>query len=133
MNIHICSRFLLILAVLVFGGYSPCQAASDEVHRTLVVTSNLKGAPARLIIRRIPNLGKFLTAAVWIDGVPIKPIQYGASYEGFLSPGRHTLSALAVPDPTSSVRWQTTIDFRSGRTYAFTALADSGHLILKPY
>ena len=86
---------------------------------------------ARLIVRRDPGLGNFLIAHLHIDGVPVATIGYGRTYEGFLSPGRHVLSLLPTPNP----RWPTPssmiLDVRSGQTYSFTLIGDSGHLILE--
>jgi hypothetical protein len=133
MKIHHCSRFFLLLALLFLSGYVPCLAASDEVRsqRAILVTPEYKGGSAHLIIRRTPNLGKFLTTSLWIDGNPVGGIPYGGSYNGFLSPGRHILSTLGVPYPAWAMPWQTTVDVRSGHTYVFTAMGDhAGHVIL---
>ena len=88
-------------------------------------------APARLIIRRNPNLGFNVIARLWIDGQPAGSIGYGHTYEGFLAPGHHVLAVLASPNPRSPTPWQLPLDVRSGQTYGFTAVTDgSGNLIL---
>jgi hypothetical protein len=86
---------------------------------------------ARLIVRRDPGLGNYLIAHLRVDGVPVAAIAYGRTYEGFLPPGRHVLSLLPTPNP----RWPTPsamiLDARSGQTYSFTLIGNSGYLILQ--
>ena len=110
--------------------------SSDAQSRRTVVAESavvqpVKGA-ARLIVRRDPALGNYLIAHLRVDGVLVGVFGYGRTYEGFLSPGRHVLSLLATPSP----KWPTPsgmiLDARSGETYTFTAIGDSGHLILLP-
>ena len=91
----------------------------------------VKGA-ARLIVRRDPALGTFLIAHLRVDGVLVGVFGYGRTYEGFLSPGRHVLSLLATPSPKWPTPLGMILDARSGETYNFTAIGDSGHLILLP-
>jgi len=66
-----------------------------------------------------------------VDGVPVALIGYGRSDEGLLPPGRHVLSLLPTPNPKWPTPWQMTLDARSGQTYSFTAIGNSGFLILR--
>jgi hypothetical protein len=86
---------------------------------------------ARLIVCRDPSLGTFLIAHLDVDGVPVAAIGYGRTYQGFLSPGRHVLSVLPTPDPTWPTPPAMILDVRSGQTYSFTLIGDSGYLILQ--
>jgi hypothetical protein len=94
------------------------------------VVRPVEGA-ARLIVYRDPSLGTFLIAHLDVDGVPVAVIGYGRTYEGFLSPGRHVLSVLPTPDPTWPTPPAMILDVRSGQTYSFTLIGDSGYLILQ--
>jgi hypothetical protein len=86
---------------------------------------------ARLIIRRIPNLGNHVIVDLYVDGAAVADIGYGRTYEGFLRPGRHVLSVLPTPHAKWLTPWQMTLDVRKGQTYSFTATGDhSGDLIL---
>jgi hypothetical protein len=132
------SRRALVLAVawLSFAACAVGQPTSVEWQspRGTVAGPGL-GQPvegaARLIIRRIPNLGYDVIVQLWIDGAPAAPIGYGQTYEGFLAPGRHILSVLPAPRPRWRIPWQLTLDARSGQSYSFTAMGDgSGHLVL---
>ena len=87
--------------------------------------------PARLIVHRIPTMGKFVFVQLYVDDVVVDGIAYGQTYEGFLKPGRHVLSALATPRPKWWERPPTIVDVRSGQTYRFTVIGNgAGNLIL---
>jgi hypothetical protein len=132
------SRNVLILmttSVLFFSGYAASQASSNAQSRRAAVTGSafvrpVKGA-ARLIVRRLPDLGNYVYVDLYVDGVPVATIGYGRTYEGLLPPGRHVLSVVASPNPKWPNPWEMTLDVRSGRTYSFTAEGDSGYLILR--
>ncbi|MEY2536653.1 MAG: hypothetical protein QOG67_393 [Verrucomicrobiota bacterium] len=125
---------LMITCVLVLSGYAAGPAmSSDAQSRRVAVAQSDSAQPARLIIRRIPNLGNRVIVDLYIDGVAAAAIGYGHTYEGSLPLGRHVVSVRPTPNPRwSSPLWQTTLDVRNGQTYYFTAMGDdSGHLILK--
>jgi hypothetical protein len=122
--------------LLFLSTYAASQAMSSDAQSRRAgsagsaVVQPFEGA-ARLIVRRDPGLGNYLIAHLRIDGVPVAAIGYGRTYRGFLPPGRHVLSLLPTPNP----KWPTApgmiLDARSGETYIFTAIGDSGHLILE--
>ena len=121
---------LLALICLVFSAYALCQPARSEA-QSAHVKAGPGSAPARLIIRRNPNLGFNVIVRLWIDGAPAESIGYGHTFQGFLAPGRHVLAVLASPNPRWPTPWQLPLDVQSGRTYGFTAVTDgSGNLIL---
>ena len=129
--------FVPVSVCLFFSAYAVCPAASEDqpVNRIVVARSDSaqppRGAAARLIIRRIPNLGNWVFVSLWIDGVPAASIGYGHTYVGYVAPGRHVLSVLPTPRPRWPTPWQMILDARSGQTYDFTAMDDhSGHVIL---
>jgi hypothetical protein len=76
-------------------------------------------------------MGKFVFVQLYVDNVVIGAIAYGGTYEGFLKPGRHVLSALATPRPKWWERPPTIVDVRSGETYRFTVIGNgAGNLML---
>ena len=123
--------------LLFFSTYAASQAMNSDaqsrraVAGASIVVQPVEGA-ARLIIQRDPGLGTFLIAHLRVDGVPVAVIGYGRTYEGFLPPGRHVLSLLPTPNPKWPIAPGMILDVRSGETYNFTAIGDSGHLILLP-
>jgi hypothetical protein len=134
------SRNALILmttCLFFLSTYATSQAmSSDAQSRRAGAAGSAVGQPvegaARLIVSRDPALGNFVIAHLQVDGVPVAAIAYGRTYEGFLSPGRHVLSLLPTPNP----KWRTpsamVLDARSGQTYSFTLIGDSGYLVLLP-
>ena len=127
---------LMTTCLLFLSTYAASQAMGSDAQSRRAGAGGSTVRPvegaARLIIRRDPGLGTYLIAHLRVDGVPVAAIGYGRTYEGFLPPGRHVLSLLPTPNP----KWPTApgmiLDVRSGETYTFTAIGDSGHLILLP-
>src|SRR5882724_8965371 len=131
-----CSRKALVLmttCLLFLSGYGTSRAMSSDAQSGRVAGAGSASVQpvrddARLIVRRIPNLGYNVIVDLYVDGVAVPPIGYGRTYEGFLPPGRHVLSVLPTPSPKWSTPWQMTLDVRKGQTYTFTAMGDdSGH------
>jgi len=120
---------LLLVAWLSFSGFVSGQVLGADPRSPRFVQP--AGAPARLVIKRNPNLGFNVIVRLWIDGQPAGSIGYGHTFEGFLAPGHHVLAVLASPSPRWPVPWRLPVDVRSGQTYGFTAVTDgSGNLIL---
>jgi hypothetical protein len=90
------------------------------------------GKTARLIVQRAPNFGSDLFIRLSIDGKRVADIPRNQHYGGFLAVGRHTLTALALPNTES--RWPTSIRLilKAGQVYIFTATWDSDRLVLAP-
>jgi hypothetical protein len=121
-----CRRtlFLAMACLLCVAGYA---GAREQVSSGTASD----GGTARLIVYRIPTMGKFVIVQVYVDDVMIGGIPYGGKYEGFLKSGHHVLSALATPRPKWWERPPTIVNVRAGRTYRFTAIGNgSGNLIL---
>ena len=128
---------LMMTGLLFLSTYPASQAMSSDArsHRAGVAGSAI-GQPvdgaARLIVSRDPGLGNFVIAHLRVDGVLVAVIGYGRTYDGFLPPGRHVLSLLPTPSPKLLSPSAMILDVRSGETYTFTAIGDSGYLILLP-
>jgi hypothetical protein len=127
MNYNWRRTFVLAMACLLcVAGYAGASART---------TSGLPpdGGTARLVVHRIPTIGKFVIVQIYVDDVAIGSVAYGGTYEGFLKPGHHVLSVLATPRPKWGNRPPTIVDVRSGQTYRFTAMGNGqGNLILRP-
>jgi len=124
---------LMITGLLFLSTYAASQAmSSDARSRRAGAAGSAVGGAARLIVSRDPALGNFLIAHLRIDGGPVAAIPYGRTYEGFLRPGRHVLSLLPTPSPKWLTPSAMVLDARSGQTYNFTLIGDSGYLILLP-
>ena len=128
---------LMTTCLLFLSAYAASQAMSSDAQSRRAGAGGstfvqpVEGA-ARLIVQRDPALGNFLIAHLRVDGVPVATIPYGRTYEGFLSPGQHLLSLLPTPNPAWRTPPAMVLNVRSGQTYTFTAIGDSGYLILLP-
>ena len=123
-----CRRTLVLAmtCLLCIAGH-----AGASTRATSGVSSNV--GTARLVVYRIPTMGKFVIVHVYVDDVVVGTIGYGGTYEGFMKPGHHVLSVLATPRPKWPERPPTIVDVRSGQTYRFTAMGNGqGNLILRP-
>lgn len=127
-NYRTRSVILLLVVSLFFGGFVAGTAVSAEPRSPHAAPTNQ--APARLLIRRIPNLGWNVIVQLWIDGKPAGSFGYGRTYEGTLAPGRHVLAVMATRQ-LSPIPWEMALNAQSGQTYVFTAQGGpSGNLVL---
>lgn len=122
------SVIALLTVSLFFSLFAAGQATAADPRSPHAVASSQ--APARLIIRRIPNLGVNVIVQLWIDGQQAATLGYGRSYEGSLTPGRHVLAVLATRS-RSPIPWEMALNAQSRQTYIFTAGgSSSGNVVL---
>jgi hypothetical protein len=82
----------------------------------------------RLFIRRSPTLGDNVAVSLRIDGKVAGTLMRHRTFDRYITPGRHTLTATA----SSSGAWQGTLDVRSGETYSYTASFNVNKIVLTP-
>jgi hypothetical protein len=122
------SAILLLLVSLFFGAFvaGPAMGADPRSPHAAAPSQ----APARLVIRRVANLGVNVIVQLRIDGKPAGSLGYGHTYNGTLTPGRHVLAVMATRQ-LSPVPWEMALNAQSGQTYIFTAQGGpSGNLVL---
>ncbi len=123
------SVILLLFVSLFFSAFVAGSAMGADPRSPHAAAPSQ--APARLVIRRMPNLGFNVIVRLWIDGQPAATLGYGHAYHGSLTPGRHVLAVLATPRSRSPVPWEMPLNVQSGQTYVFTATGGpSGDLVL---
>ncbi len=123
------SAIVVIMVSLFFSAFVTGQAMGADPRSPRAVAPSQ--APARLVIRRMPNLGFNVIVRLWIDGQPTATLGYGHTYHGLLTPGRHVLAVLATPRSRSPIPWEMPLNVQSGQTYIFTATGgSSGDLVL---
>jgi hypothetical protein len=127
-NYSIRSAILLLVVSLIFSGFASGSAMGAEPRSPHAAAPSQ--APARLIIRRVANLGVNVIVQLWIDGKSAGSFGYGHTYQGTLTPGRHVLAVQATRS-LSPVPWEMALNAQSGQTYIFTAQGGpSGNLVL---
>jgi hypothetical protein len=120
----------ILTCLLFITNYAMGKPVSTDRASQSTQTSN---APARLIIRRPPDLGNNVIVDVYLDGKRFAAIGYGHTFKGSLPPGKHVLSVRATPSPKYLTKRKITLDAKSGQTYAFIAKDDgTGTLTLEP-
>ncbi len=123
------SVILLLAVSLFFSAFVAGQATAADPRSPHAAAPSQ--APARLVIRRVANLGVNVIVQLSIDGKPAGSLGYGHTYQGTLTPGRHVLAVLATPRSRSPVPWEMPLNAQSGQTYIFTAQGGpSGNLVL---
>ncbi len=122
------SAILLLVVSLFFSAFVAGEATAADPRSPHAGAPSQ--APARLVIRRVANLGSNVIVQLWIDGKQAASLGYGHSYNGTLTPGRHVLAVLASRS-RSPIPWEMPLNVQSGQTYIFTATGGpSGNLIL---
>jgi hypothetical protein len=102
-----------------------------------VCTASIGAAAAqsggRLIVMRVPNFGWNIVLNLKIDGRTVANVVQGRRYDHFVPPGRHVLTASAVPNSYYSEPTSTVLNVRPGHTYVFTGSWDgSNRVVLIP-
>ena len=92
----------------------------------------LSGKIGRVIVQRAPNFGSDLFIRLSIDGKRAADIPRNQHYGGVLAAGRHTLTALALPNTQSRRPTSIGVTIKSGKVYIFTAAWEGDRLILRP-
>jgi len=127
-NYSTCGAILLLVVSLFFSTFVAGQAMGADPRSTHAAAPSQ--APARLVIRRMPNLGVNVIVQLWIDGQQTATLGYGHTYHGLLTPGRHVLAVRATRS-SSPIPWEMPLNVQSGQTYIFTATGGpSGNLVL---
>ncbi|PYK30791.1 MAG: hypothetical protein DME57_05925 [Verrucomicrobia bacterium] len=91
-----------------------------------------KGPTGRLIVQRAPNFGTDLSIRLLIDGKRVANIPRNQHYGGVLTAGRHTVTALALPNTQSRRPTSIIVTIKSGKVYIFTAAWSGDRLLLQP-
>ena len=117
MNRYQFSRKLLGVACvcLFLAACETNQSGGTNMHAGAM--SNQSGG--RLIVHRAPNMGAGLILSV--DGVRVATIRYGNTYDGYLTPGRHVVSAVPAPNQVRQAPASVTLTVENGQTYSYTA------------
>ena len=96
----------------------------------LAATSAFPAQGGRLMVNRVANFGDRISLSLSVDGKEVARLVEGHSYDGYLAPGRHLISATVVPNLVYSPVWQKQINIQSGQTYSFTAIWQGQTMVL---
>jgi len=121
--------FVLLCAILLPIAETQARSRAPSTPTPTPIPSS-KGA--RLIIQRAPNFGTDLSIRVSIDGKKVANVPRNQHYGGVLSPGRHVLTVLVLPNIQSRQPTSIALKMKAGRVYIFTATWNGDRLILRP-
>src|SRR5215471_1105424 len=85
---------------------------------------------ARLHVDRVANFGSDLVLLLSVDGKDVGNFTEGNSYNGYLSPGQHTITARVSPNETGISPAQKTLNVKAGQTYSYTAAPSQTRMTL---
>jgi hypothetical protein len=119
----------LAIGALLIASANPSVSARDRN------SSNPSGAifatgaadGGRLFIQRSPVLGDNAAIALMIDGQVAGTLVQGHTYDRYITPGRHILTA--TPSGLGGES-RTVLDVRRGETYSYTAAYTVNTLVL---
>ena len=120
--------FYLALVFAILVPLSQIEARSRASSTPSPIPSS-KGA--RLIIQRAPNFGSDLSIRVSIDGKRVANVPRNQHYGGVLTPGRHVITLLALPNIQSRQPTSMALNLKAGKVYIFTATWESDRLLLR--
>ena len=122
------------MRVWFFLGLAIClvRMPSTEARPRPTPTPIPSGKTARLIVQRAPNFGSDLFVRLLIDGKQVANIPRNQHYGGFISAGRHTVTALALPNTEARRPTSIRLTAKAGQVYIFTASWDADRLVLVP-
>ena len=124
---------ILVLACAILVGANNAQAFPRLFGKPRPTPSPIpSGKIGRVIVQRAPNFGTDLSIRLSIDGKKVADIPRNQHYGGVLAAGRHTLTALALPNTQSRRPTSIGVMIKSGKVYIFTAAWEGDRLILRP-
>ena len=88
---------------------------------TTSATTAASTTGGHLMVGRVANFGGVTTILLSVDGKQVATIPRGQNYDGYLTPGKHTISATIAPNNLNSPVWTKTLNVVAGQTYSFTA------------
>src|SRR5580693_8159349 len=116
--------FVLVGSWVLLGA-----ATNGQARPRPTPSPTLTGKVGRVIVQRAPNFGSDLFIRLSIDGKRVADIPRNQHYGGVVAAGRHTLTALALPNTESRRPTSMRLIVKAGQVYIFTATWDSDRLV----
>jgi hypothetical protein len=96
----------------------------------LAAASSFAAEGGRLMVKRSANFGERVSLSLSVDGKQVARLVSGRTYDGYLTPGHHVISATVVPNLVYSPVWQKEINVQPRQTYSFTAIWQGQRMVL---
>jgi hypothetical protein len=118
---------IICILTLVFIGL---MMVGCETTQSGAATAPPPPNSARLHVDRVANFGSDLVLILSVDGKDVGSFTEGSSYNGYLSPGQHTITARVSPNETGIKAARKTVIAKVGQTYSYTASQSGGSMTL---
>lgn len=126
---HLVLRLVICGLLIASTSQSLKAKESNPSNRSGAIFATSDADGGRLSIRRSPTLGRNVSITLKIDGKLAGTVAWGRTYDRYITPGRHILTA--TPSRSRGV-WQGTLNVRPGETYSYTASYNVNRLVLTP-
>ena len=121
---------LAICVLLITSANQSVNARdSNSSNRSGAIFATSAADGGRLFIRRSPVLGHNVRITLTIDGKLAGTLVRGHTYDRYITPGRHILTA--SPNRSGGA-WQGTLNVLPGKTYSYSAAYQVNKLGLTP-
>ena len=84
---------------------------------------------ARLIVHRTPTFGDFILTLT-LDGKQVANVALGRTYDAYIPPGQHVLTAVQSPNISAQIPASVTFTAEVGKTYSFIGQWQDSDVIL---
>ena len=118
----------LACACLVLAACETNQsgASTSQTSGTTAASSKSGG---HLIVHRLPTVDAALLTLT-LDGAQVANLELGRTYDAYVSPGRHVLTAVPTPNLSDQAPASVTFTVENGKTYSFTARRRGDNVVL---
>jgi hypothetical protein len=120
---------LALCSLLIAVANQSAKARETDSNASGAIFASSAAHGGRLIINRSPTLGHNIGVTLTIDGQLAGSISRGRTFDRYVTPGRHMLSASPGRGRTP---WHGTLNVRAGETYTYTASYHVNKLELTP-
>src|SRR5207237_10885774 len=81
-------------------------------------------------LSRTAIFGQDLVRTFYVDGAHLADVPDGATYDGYLPPGRDVLTPMAAPGGDDQTPTPLTLTVEEGQTYSYTARWQGSNVVL---
>jgi hypothetical protein len=105
-----------------------CETNQSGMSSTGTTAASSKSGGHLIVHRSATYGGGFLTLT--LDGTQVANVELGRTYDAYVSPGRHVLTAVPTPNLPSQQPSSVTFTVENGKTYSFIARRQDGSVVL---
>ena len=109
-----------------------CFAATSQAESKKPAAPQSNEGESTFTVNRKPSVGSGIDVRLLVDGKSVRTLMKGSRYKGTLSPGKHVISVMPVPNTSSQQQDKVEFTAEKGHNYSFSVAYDkSGRLVLQ--